>query len=112
MACDPRFTADAEADLLALGSMPKRAAAAWIRGFARGQRSERPRPAWLGDAALRTVQMGGGMVLLYRPLRDDELAYLGLDEPCLLVVRVLPQRVLDDHREDLRRRFESADDDL
>ena len=52
------------------------------------------------------------MVLLYRPLRDDELAYLGLDEPCLLVVRVLPQRVLDDHREDLRRRFESADDDL
>jgi hypothetical protein len=91
---DPELTERALRDLDGLGKVAKRLALVWLRKFSRGELAVVAEPLYLPDPALRSVRMSGGLTVVFRPLRAEELAQLQRRRPQILIVCVVPAREL------------------
>jgi hypothetical protein len=85
----PELTERARRDLEGLGRVPRRLALLWLRRFSRGELPVAPEPLLLPDPSLRSARMTGGLIVVFRPLRAEELRTLQRRRPQILIVCVV-----------------------
>ena len=83
----------------------------WLRQWARGERDGEQVPLFDGDPDPRYVRIPGGLAAAFRMMRPSELARTRRTLPAPLIVRVLPERTLDTHRDEILDAIMRADDD-
>ena len=108
---NPELTERALRDLDDLGKVAKRLALAWLRKFSRGELAVIPEPLYLPDPSLRSARMSGGLTVVFRQLRAEELAQLQRRRAQILIVCVVPARELDTWRQDFLQQISDASDE-
>jgi hypothetical protein len=104
---EPQLTPRAEEDLKNLGSAVGRAMTVWIAKFAAGRIAVRTHSLFLPDESIKRAEVRGGLAVVYRPLRRDELVASGRVRPQILVLRVMPARELATEAEALQRQIDA-----
>jgi hypothetical protein len=104
----PQLTEHAEADLQALGSMVESAMRKWLLKFSIGELDVKTRKLYLRDPTVKAADVRGGLTVIYRPLRSEELRAAGLMRGQILVLRIMPGRELSENVHDLEQQCDEV----